>query len=170
MTETYNQNPCEFRYKIDSCSKVVDGDTVDVLIDLGFDVLIRQRVRLLGIDTEESRTSDKTEKIYGKHAKKQILKWVTKAVESDKDDCEIELRCPERDSVGKYGRALGELWVLEDNNWTNVNKWMCENGYAVPYIGQNKNDVKEHHMLHRKMLAERGELVIDEDGTFLTSK
>tara|TARA_B100000427_G_scaffold121499_1_gene101193 strand:- start:732 stop:887 length:156 start_codon:yes stop_codon:yes gene_type:complete len=46
---------------------------------------------------------------------------------------------------------------------------MCENGYAVPYIGQNKNDVKEHHMLHRKMLAERGELVIDEDGTFLTS-
>ena len=107
---------------------------------------------------------------HGKHAKKQILKWVTKAVESDKDDCEIELRCPERDSVGKYGRALGELWVLEDNNWTNVNKWMCENGYAVPYVGQNKNDVRDHHMLHRKMLAERGELVIDENGTFLTSQ
>ena len=77
---TYNQKPCEFKYKIDSCSKVVDGDTVDVLIDLGFDVLIRQRVRLLGIDTEESRTRDLTEKVYGKHAKKQILKWVTKAV------------------------------------------------------------------------------------------
>ena len=51
---TYDQKPCEFKYKIDSCSKVVDGDTVDVLIDLGFDVLIRQRVRLLGIDTEQS--------------------------------------------------------------------------------------------------------------------
>ena len=67
---TYDQKPCEFKYKIDSCSKVVDGDTVDVLIDLGFDVLIRQRVRLLGIDTEESRTRDLTEKVYGKHAKK----------------------------------------------------------------------------------------------------
>ena len=136
---------------------------------MGFDVLIRQRVRLLGIDTEESQTSDNIEKIYVKPAKKQILTWVTKSGESDKDDCEIELRCPERDSVGKYGRALGELWVLEDNNWTNVNKWMCENGYAVPYVGQNKNDVRDHHMLHRKMLAERGELVIDENGTFLTS-
>ena len=91
---TYNQKPCEFKYKIDSCSKVVDGDTVDVLIDLGFDVLIRQRVRLLGIDTEESRTRDTVEKIYGKHAKKKILNWVTKAVESDKDDCEIELTVP----------------------------------------------------------------------------
>ena len=169
MTTTYDQKPCEFKYKIDSCSKVVDGDTVDVLIDLGFDVLIRQRVRLLGIDTEESRTRDLTEKVYGKHAKKQILKWVTKAVESDKDDCEIELRCQERDSVGKYGRALGELWVYEDGIWTNVNKWMCEQGYAVPYVGQNKDDVKEQHMVNRRMLSDRGELIIDETGAFLTS-
>ena len=166
---TYDQKPCEFKYKIDSCSKVVDGDTVDVLIDLGFDVLIRQRVRVLGIDTEESRTRDLTEKVYGKHAKKKLAGGVTKAVECDKDDIEIELRCPERDSVGKYGRALGELWVHEDGIWTNVNKWMCEQGYAVPYVGQNKDDVKQHHMLHRKMLAERGELVIDENGTFLSS-
>ena len=166
---TYDQKPCEFKYKIDSCSKVVDGDTVDVLIDLGFDVLIRQRVRLLGIDTEESRTRDLTEKVYGKHAKKKLAGWVTKAVECDKDDIEIELRCQERDSVGKYGRALGELGVHEDGVWTNVNKWMCEQGYAVPYVGQNKDDVKQHHRLHRKMLAERGELVIDENGTFLSS-
>ena len=110
-----------------------------------------------------------TEKVYGKHAKKQILKWVTKAVESDKDDCEIELRCQERDSVGKYGRALGELWVFEDGIWTNVNKWMCEQGYAVPYVGQNKDDVKEQHMVNRRMLSDRGELVIDETGTFLSS-
>ena len=166
---TYDQKPCEFKYKIDSCSKVGDGDTVDVLIDLGFDVLIRQRVRLLGIDTEESRTRDLTEKVYGKHAKKKLAGWVTKAVECDKDDIEIELRCPERDSVGKYGRALGELWVHEDGIWTNVNKWMCDQGYAVPYVGQNKDDVKQHHMLHRKMLSDRGELIIDETGKFLSS-
>ena len=166
---TYDQKPCEFKYKIDSCSKVVDGDTVDVLIDQGFDVLIRQRVRLLGIDTEESRTRDLTEKVYGKHAKKKLAGWVTKAVECDKDDIEIELRCPERDSVGKYGRALGELWVHEDGVWTNVNQWMCEQGYAVPYVGQNKDDVKQHHMLHRKMLSDRGELIIDETGKFLSS-
>jgi micrococcal nuclease len=166
---TYDQKPCEFKYKIDSCSKVVDGDTVDVLIDLGFDVLIRQRVRLLGIDTEESRTRDLTEKVYGKHAKKKLAGWVTKAVECDKDDIEIELRCQERDSVGKYGRALGELWVFEDGIWTNVNKWMCEQGYAVPYVGQNKDDVKEQHMVNRRMLSDRGELIIDETGTFLSS-
>ena len=115
------------------------------------------------------RTRDLTEKVYGKHAKKQILKWVTKAVESDKDDCEIELRCQERDSVGKYGRALGELWVFEDGIWTNVNKWMCEQGYAVPYVGQNKDDVKEQHMVNRRMLSDRGELIIDETGKFLSS-
>ena len=139
MTETYNQSPCEFRYKIDSCSKVVDGDTVDVLIDLGFDVLIRQRVRLLGIDTEESRTSDKTEKIYGKHAKKQILKWVTKAVESDKDDCEIELRCPERDSVGKYGRTL--VFVYKNRrDMVSINQKMIDTGFVNVYDGGTKKE------------------------------
>jgi micrococcal nuclease len=117
---------------------------------------------LLGIDTEESRTRDLTEKVYGKNAKKKLASWVTKAVECDKDDIEIELRCQERDSVGKYGRALGELWVHEDGFWTNVNKWMCDKGYAVPYVGQNKDDVKEQHLANRKMLADRGELVIGE--------
>ena len=78
-------------------------------------------------------------------------------------DCEIELRCQERDSVGKYGRALGELWVFEDGIWTNVNKWMCDNAYAVPYVGQNKDDVKEQHMVNRRLLADRGELVIKDN-------
>ena len=160
---TYNQKSCDFKYRIDSCSKVVDGDTVDVLIDLGFNVLIKQRVRLLGIDTEESRTSDKIEKIYGKHAKKKIVEWVTKAVESDTDDITIELRCQERDAVGKYGRALGELWVSEDGRWTNVNKWMCDNYYAVPYVGQNKDQVKNQHLVNRKLLEDRSELVIQEE-------
>ena len=82
---------------------------------------------------------------------------------SDRDDIEIQVRCPEKDSRGKFGRILGEIWVncTEDGHefggWTNVNKWMCEHGYAVGYWGQNKDDVKGEHSANRKMLAESGE-------------
>ena len=62
---TYDQKPCNFKFKIAAIEKIVDGDTIDALIDLGFDVMSRQRVRLLGIDTPESRTSDEVEKVYG---------------------------------------------------------------------------------------------------------
>ena len=155
---TYSQEPCEFIYKVSSLEKVVDGDTIDVTLDLGFDVCTRQRVRLLGIDTPESRTSDKEEKKFGLLSKKKLKEWCLKAVESEKDDIEIELRCPERDSRGKFGRILAEVWVSEDGIWTNVNKWMCENDYAVPYVGQNKKDVEELHMINRKKLIERGEV------------
>ena len=155
---TYSQEPCEFIYKVSSLEKVVDGDTIDVTLDLGFDVCTRQRVRLLGIDTPESRTSDKEEKKFGLLSKKKLKEWCLKAVESEKDDIEIELRCPERDSRGKFGRILAEVWVSEDGQWTNVNKWMCENGYAVPYVGQNKKDVEELHMINHKKLIEKGEI------------
>ena len=156
---TYTQEPCEFIYKVSSLEKVVDGDTIDVTLDLGFDVCTRQRVRLLGIDTPESRTSDAEEKKYGLLSKQKLKEWCLKAVESENDDIDIELRCPERDSRGKFGRILAEVWVSEDGQWTNVNKWMCENGYAVPYVGQNKKDVEELHMINRKKLVEKGEVV-----------
>ena len=155
---TYSQEPCEFIYKVSSLEKVVDGDTIDVTLDLGFDVCTRQRVRLLGIDTPESRTSDPEEKKFGLLSKKKLKEWCLKAVESEKDDIEIELRCPERDSRGKFGRILAEVWVSEDGQWTNVNKWMCENGYAVPYVGQNKKDVEELHMINRNKLIECNEV------------
>ena len=74
-------------------------------------------------------------------------------MESEDDDIEIELRCPERDSRGKFGRILAEVWVSQDGQWTNVNKWMCDEGYAVPYIGQNKKDVEELHMANRVKIA-----------------
>lgn len=153
---TYAQEPCEFIYRVSSLEKVVDGDTIDVTIDLGFDVCTKQRVRLLGIDTPESRTSDKEEKVFGLLSKKKLKEWCLKAVESEKDDIEIELRCPEKDSRGKFGRILAEVWVSEDGQWTNVNKWMCDNGYAVPYVGQNKVDVEALHMENRKKLIEAG--------------
>ena len=150
---TYTQEPCEFIYRVSSLEKVVDGDTIDVSIDLGFDVCTKQRVRLLGIDTPESRTRDLEEKKFGLISKKKLKEWCLKAVESEKDDIEIQLRCPEADSRGKFGRILAEVWVSEDGNWTNVNRWMCENGYAVPYTGQNKADVESLHMANREKVA-----------------
>jgi len=153
---TYAQEPCEFIYRVSSLEKVVDGDTIDVTIDLGFDVCTKQRVRLLGIDTPESRTRDLEEKKFGLISKKKLKEWCLKAVESEKDDIEIQLRCPEADSRGKFGRILAEVWVSEDGNWTNVNRWMCENGYAVPYTGQNKADVEALHMANREKLRSAG--------------
>tara|TARA_Y100000389_G_scaffold143768_1_gene142082 strand:+ start:1598 stop:2050 length:453 start_codon:yes stop_codon:yes gene_type:complete len=145
---------CQFKYRVSSIEKIVDGDTIDVNIDLGFDVCTKQRVRLLGIDTPESRTSDKEEKKYGLLSKQKLKEWCLKAVASDKDDIDIELRCPEADSRGKFGRVLGEVWVSEDGQWTNVNKWMCDEGYAVPYTGQNKADVAELHLKNREKLKD----------------
>lgn len=155
---TYNVEPCTFIYRISSLAKVVDGDTIDVNIDLGFDVGTKQRVRLLGIDTPESRTSDKEEKRFGLLSKKKLKEWCLKAVASENDDIEIELRCPEADSRGKFGRVLGEVWVSEDGVWTNVNKWLCDEGYAVPYNAQNKAEVESLHMINRKKLIDRGEI------------
>ena len=153
---TYTQEPCEFIYRVSSLEKVVDGDTIDVSIDLGFDVCTKQRVRLLGIDTPESRTRDLTEKKFGLLSKKKLREWCLKAVASEKDDIEIQLRCPEADSRGKFGRILAEVWVSEDGEWTNVNKWMCDNGFAVPYTGQNKADVEALHMANREKLRGAG--------------
>jgi len=138
----------EYNYKL---VKVVDGDTIDVDIDLGFGVwLQKQRIRMMGIDTPESRTSDKEEKVYGLLAKEklQTLLATGKVLKTYKD------------AKGKFGRILGELWVncTEDghefNGWTNINKWMCESGYAVGYHGQNKDDVETAHMENRKLLLE----------------
>jgi len=153
---TYTQEPCEFIYRVSSLEKVVDGDTIDVSIDLGFDVCTKQRVRLLGIDTPESRTRDLTEKKFGLLSKKKLREWCLKAVASEKDDIEIQLRCPEKDSRGKFGRILAEVWVSEDGEWTNVNKWMCDNAFAVPYTGQNKADVEALHMANREKLRSAG--------------
>ncbi len=155
---TYTAPECNFKYRVSSLEKVVDGDTIDVNIDLGFDVCTKQRVRLLGIDTPESRTSDKEEKVFGLLSKKNLKEWCLKAVASEKGDIEIELRCPEADSRGKFGRVLAEVWVGEDGNWTNVNKWMCDEGYAVPYAAQNKAEVEELHLKNREIIRSRGEI------------
>ena len=155
---SYNIPECTYKYRVSSLAKVVDGDTIDVNIDLGFDVSTQQRVRLLGIDTPAPRTSDKEEKVFGLLSKKKLKEWCLKAVASEKDDIEIELRCPEADSRGKFGRVLAEVWVCEDGAWTNVNKWLVDEGYAVPYAAQNKNEVKELHLKNREKIIARGEI------------
>ena len=163
MAEYINEEPCEFTYSITAVEKVIDGDTIDAVIDLGFDVRYCGRIRLLGIDTPESRTRNLVEKVYGLLSKKHLKEWCHWAVLSDRDDIEMQVRCPEADSRGKFGRVLGEIWIncTEDghefNGWTNVNKWMCEKGYAVGYTGGNKDDVANAHIANRKLLAESGE-------------
>ena len=162
MAEYKNEESCDYIYDVVAVPKVVDGDTIDCIFDLGFDVRFESRVRLLGIDTPESRTRHKNEKVYGLLAKKHLKEWVHWAIMSDRDDIEIQVRCPEKDSRGKFGRILGEIWINcnedghEFNGWTNVNKWLCENGHAVGYWGQNKDDVKDEHWKNRVLLAEQG--------------
>ena len=125
-----------FEYKC-KVTKVVDGDTVDVDIDLGFGVWLRdQRIRLYGIDTPESRTSDPSEKLYGKAATEFLKKWL------DGGDVTIKTHKDER---GKFGRILGELWVFD----TNVNRKMIEEHHAVEYHGQSKEEIAEQHIINR---------------------
>ena len=126
-----------FEYKC-KVTNVVDGDTVDVDIDLGFGVWLRdQRIRLYGIDTPESRTSDPFEKLYGKAATEFLKKWL------DGGDVTIKTH---KDGRGKFGRILGELWVFD----TNVNKKMIEEHHAVEYHGQSKEEIAEQHIINRR--------------------
>lgn len=128
-------------YRIKEIVKVVDGDTVDVLIDLGFDVYTKQRVRLLGIDCEESRTSDPEEKLYGKLAKSKLKHWCKQ--HSDVNPMKLRCQEPSRD---KFGRVLGELW----HNDQNINEWLVRNHFAVAYHGQSKDVIKAAHLENRE--------------------
>jgi len=129
-------------------TRVVDGDTIDVILDLGFSVLHKCRVRLYGIDTPESRTKDKDEKARGKLAAKYLE-------DSINNGTKIILRSKLKDSKGKYGRVLGEIIV--DN--ININQSMIEKYLAVQYTGQSKKDVEEEHLLNRDKLIELGKFI-----------
>lgn len=132
-------------------TKVIDGDTVDVDIDLGFEVWLRnQRIRLYGIDTPESRTSDKVEKVFGNLAKDKILSFCPVGAS-------IVLQTKTDDSRGKYGRILGEL-ITEDG--TNVNQYMIDNNYAVAYFGMSKADIAQKQLDNRQVIIERGEVTL----------
>ena len=127
----------EYRCKI---VKVIDGDTVDVDIDLGFGVwLHKERIRLYGIDTPESRTRDKVEKKYGLKSKKFLQDQLKKAKS-------ITIRTYKGEEKGKFGRILGDIWC----DGKSVNQLMCKVGHAVAYYGQNKALIEKAHLKNRK--------------------
>lgn len=131
-----------FEYKC-RLVKVVDGDTVDIDIDLGFGVWLNdQRVRLYGIDTPESRTSDAKEKIYGIAAKEFVINFL--------DDKELILKTNVYDAKGKFGRILGELWRTTNYADKSVNQYLIEKHHAVSYHGQSKEEIAEQHIQNRK--------------------
>ena len=132
-------------------TRVVDGDTVDCILDLGFSILHKCRVRLFGIDTPESRTRDKDEKVRGKLA----AKFLKDAIDNGK---KVILRTKLKDSKGKYGRVLGEI-IVDD---ININVTMIENYLAVAYHGQNKDDVEAEHLVNRNKLIEMGVFIPNE--------
>ena len=125
--------------------RVVDGDTIDVVLDLGFDILHKCRVRLYGIDTPESRTRNLDEKARGKMAGS----FLEEAIE---DGEKVVIQTKLKDSKGKYGRVLGDV-VVDD---ININQLMVKCHLAVAYHGQSKDDVEAEHMHNRDVLIEKG--------------
>lgn len=122
--------------------KVVDGDTVDVDIDLGFGVWMRnQRIRMYGIDAPESRTSNQTEKKYGL-ASKRFLEDMC----DDKNGLVLRTH---KDKKGKFGRILGELWRTTDYADQSINEYMLEKYHAVRYMGQSKDEIRDEHIKNR---------------------
>jgi micrococcal nuclease len=128
-----------YEYRVKQVLKVVDGDTIDVDIDLGFNISYTQRVRLAGIDTPESRTLDKAEKALGLESKK-YLEGLLKSAK------QIVIKTEKPDSSEKYGRILG--WLFIDNAPESVNASLIASGYAWDYLGDTK--VKDFELLKQR--------------------
>ena len=133
-----------YEYYVRKVENVVDGDTIDVLIDLGFDILFQSRVRLAGIDTPESRTKDLKEKALGLESKEYLKKAL-------KDSKSVVIKTEKMDSSEKYGRILG--WVYINGDTVSLNDMMINDGYAWEYMGDTK--VKDFELL-KKMRAKSG--------------
>ena len=140
-------DPTDFSYRINKVTKVVDGDTIDVIIDIGFDILYKSRVRLFGIDTPESRTRNLDEKKRGLLAKeylKEALKKGTKLSVKTYKDYE----------TGKFGRILGDIWI----DGKSINAQMIKEFMAVPYRGQSKEAIEKLHEANKLMLQRLGKI------------
>ena len=129
--------------------RVVDGDTVDVDIDLGFGVVLaNERVRIMGIDTPESRTRDLVEKIFGLAAKDKLKSLLGK---------KSVLKCQKYDAKGKFGRILGDFITNDGRMVTNV---LVEEGHAVAYFGGSKEEIQIKHMANREKLLREGKVTL----------
>ena len=151
----------EYRAKI---NRVVDGDTVDVDIDLGFGVWLHdERVRIMGIDTPESRTSDEEEKVFGLAAKYRL-----KELLGETAILKTQVDKSGEDAKGKFGRILGDFVVdvplvtISDYNSNSIQRMvteiMIEEGHCVPYFGGSKEDVQAQHMVNRARLIAEGKV------------
>jgi micrococcal nuclease len=133
-----------YEYKVNKVTKIVDGDTIDVVIDLGFDISFSSRVRLAGIDTPESRTTDKAEKVLGLEVKEHLKKLIDAAKV-------VVIKTEKMDSSEKYGRILG--WLYLDGAETSVNEALIATGYAWGYMGDTK--VKDFELLKQRRQAKQ---------------
>ena len=136
----------EYKCKI---VRVVDGDTVDVDIDLGFGMWMhKERIRLHGIDTPESRTRDLEEKKYGLLAKEQIRFFLPEG--------SMQTLVTVRDKAGKFGRILGKFKIFDSKNdcETTINDWMIQEHHAAPYFGQSKEEIAQIHLDNRSKVKD----------------
>ena len=118
-----------YEYFVKKVENIVDGDTIDVVIDLGFDILFASRVRLAGIDTPESRTKDLKEKALGLESKEYLKKHL-------KDAKSVVIKTEKINSSEKYGRILG--WIYVNGDTESLNDKMINDGYAWGYLGDAK--------------------------------
>ena len=153
----------EYRVKI---LKVIDGDTVDVDIDLGFGVtLTDERVRIMGIDTPESRTRDKVEKVFGKAAKQALLDML-----GETSILKTQINRDGEDMKGKFGRILGDFIVDRHGESISVVQALVEDGHAVDYYGGSKEDIQAAHMVNRKKLIDEGVVEMSYEEAGLTNE
>jgi micrococcal nuclease len=127
-----------YEYFVKEVKNIVDGDTIDVIIDLGFDILFASRVRLAGIDTPESRTTDKAEKVLGLESKDYLKKYL-------KDAKSVVIKTEKMNSTEKFGRILG--WIYINGDTESLNDKMINDGYAWGYMGDAK--VKDFEALKK---------------------
>ena len=140
-----------YNFRVTEINKVVDGDTIDVTIDLGFDLYKKERVRIAGVDTPEKRTRDFEEKELGLDA----TNWMKENLEGAIDgDDELTIRTELKGGVGKYGRLLGWLYVGDEE--ISLNELMIQEGYAWAYDGgtkqKNFEELREIRRAHGTLL------------------
>ena len=139
-----------YNFRVVSVDKVIDGDTIDVTMDLGFDLYKSERVRIAGVDTPEKRTKDLEEKALGLDA----TNWMKEKLEGAIDgDDELTIRTELKGGVGKYGRLLGWLYIGDEQ--VSINEQMIDEGYAWSYDGGTKQ--KEFEEL-REIRRQHGSL------------
>tara|TARA_B100001057_G_scaffold451635_1_gene494817 strand:+ start:9060 stop:9518 length:459 start_codon:yes stop_codon:yes gene_type:complete len=145
----------EYRCKV---LKVVDGDTVDVDIDLGFGIVLKdERVRIMGIDTPESRTRDKVEKVFGKASSARLKELIGGR---SGPILKTQINKKGEDMKGKFGRILGDF--VTDNGKL-VTEILVEEGHAVAYFGGSKEEIQDKHMANRKKLIREGTISMTEE-------